>query len=279
MPSPRVVVTRTITQAPSLCDKLRAVGFTPIMFPTIQLKPLPPQSLDHALTSIETFDWLIFTSGNAVNFFFQRVNELKRPFSLPRIAVSGSATASKLRQHQIQPDFVPGQFVGEALAAGLGNLTGQKVLLPRAKLGRPKIADLLQEQGATVTEISLYDTVTAVPTLSAFEKLVQGFEAITFTSPSSVRNFLEIIKFAPANRHSRKGENPLPAQTRIPAFARMTADAIIACIGPITAKAATKAGLTVTITPNEYTISAMVQKLTLHFGLQLESTASEETYD
>jgi uroporphyrinogen-III synthase len=261
----RVIVTRTAAQAPALCDKLRQAGFKPIPFPTIQLEPLPVGPLDAALARLGSFDWLIFSSSNGVDFFFRRVDALKRlapsqewgslPF--PKIAAVGSATAQKLAQRQIQPNFVPDSFVGESLAAGLGDLTGQRVLLPRAKQGRPQLVHLLQKQGADVMELPLYETVTAVPTPQEWDSLAQGFEAITFTSPSSVRNFLMIIDGGRPDRFDRtEGSQPV----------RSIGNATIACIGPITAAAARDAGLTVAIMPKTYTTDGMVDALTSYFA-------------
>jgi uroporphyrinogen-III synthase len=241
---PRVVVTRRAEQAPPFCDKLRAAGFTPLCFPTIQLEPLPALALNGALAKIETFDWLLFSSGNAIDFFFRRVRELNLALRLPRTAVVGSATAQKLAEYHIYPDFMPQTFTGEALAAGLGDLAGQQILLPRAQLGRPQIVAKLCSQGAEVTEIPLYDTVTAVPTPGALERLAAGFDAITFASPSSVRGFLHIA-----------GAKPIEP-------------AVVACIGPVTAQTAVENGLAVTLMPDEYTLDGLVQVLAQHFARQ-----------
>ena len=136
---------------------------------------------------------------------------------------------------------MPATFTGEALAAGLGDLTGQQILLPRARLGRPQIVAKLHDQGAMVTEIPLYDTVTAVPEPDALSRLDSGFEAITFTSPSSVRGFLEII-----------GAKPVQP-------------AVVACIGPVTAQTAVECGLPLTLMPREYTLDGLVQALGQYF--------------
>ena len=145
-------------------------------------------------------------------------------------------------------DFVPEEFVGTELVLGLGNLTGKKVLLPRAKIGRPEIADLLIEQGAALTELPLYDTVTAVPTPEEFAAFNEGFAAITFTSPSSVRNFFKIVTVNP-------DKFTAPIET-------MLRRAMVVCIGPVTSQAAAEAGLTDTLVPDVYTIDGMVQLLT-----------------
>ena len=246
-PHPRIVITRRVEQAGEFADKLTAAGFTPILFPTIELVAMDKRPLDAALLTIETFDWLIFSSTNAVDFFFRRVNALELQPIWPRIAVVGSATAARLAQHHLTPDFMPTEFVGEALAAGLGDLTGQRVLLPRAKAGRPELVTNLQAQGAEVVEIGLYETKTAVFTPSAEQKIEQGYDVITFASPSSVDGFM-----------SRPDRFLKPVRS---------GHKTIACIGPITAAAAKKHGLHVTITPAEYTIDGLVAALIQHFRL------------
>ena len=242
--SPRIVVTRRIEQAGDFADKLTAAGFTPILFPTIELVAMDKRPLDAALSQIETFDWLIFTSVNAVDFFFRRVDALQSQPDWPYIAVVGSATATRLAQHHLAPDFMPTEFIGEALATGLGDLTGQRVLLPRAKAGRRELVANLQAQGAEVVEIGLYETKTLalsdVETAVFSQNLPKEYEAITFASPSSVDGFMEL--------------NP----DRF--------EAIIACIGPITAAAAEKHGLHVVITPTEYTIDGLIAALQQHFN-------------
>jgi uroporphyrinogen III methyltransferase/synthase len=222
-------------------DKLSAAGFRPVIFPTIQLQALPAPDLDRALVQIERFDWLLFSSANGVHFFFRRLHELRLSPRLPRTGTVGSATASKLAEYGIQPDFIPDSFTGEAMAAGLGDVSGQNILLPRARIGRPQIVARLRSQGAQVTDIPLYDTVTAVPDPAALEELALGYEAITFASPSSVHGFLEIS-------------------------GKPISSAVVVCIGPVTAEAAVECGLPVPLQPDEYTLGGLVQLLTSYFG-------------
>lgn len=245
---PRVLVTRTANQVAAFSTKLGDAGFIPVEFPTIQLAPLPWGPLDAALATLDRFDWLIFTSGNAVDFFLRRADELELGLDdLPRVAAVGSATAKRLAARDIVIDYMPKEFVGTELVLGLGDLTGKKVLLPRAKIGRPEITNLLRAKGANLTDVALYDTVTAVPTPESWAELNQGFAAITFTSPSSVRNFCKIM----AN-HPDKLTKPL---------GKMLHQALVVCIGPVTAAAAADAGLSNLLIPEEYTIDGMVQQL------------------
>jgi len=202
--------------------------------------------LDEAVSRIGNYHWLIFTSVNAVDFFFRRVDELELqpdwPHIAPKLGVVGTATAARLAQHHLTPDFMPTEFIGEALAAGLGDLAGQRVLLPRAKAGRPELVTNLQAQGADVVEIGLYETKTAVSS----QELTQDYDVITFASPSSVDGFMEL--------------RPVRSEA-----------VIVACIGPITAAAAEKHGLHVAITPAEYTIDGLVAALVQHYKFNEES--------
>jgi len=252
----RIVVTRRLEQADALCDQLIARGAVPILFPTIQLASLPTPNLDAILPTISQYDWLLFTSVNAVTFFFERVRSLQITPQLPSIGVSGKATANRLRQYHYEPEFMPTKFVGEALVEGLADfvakechssLSGQQVLLPRAKAGRPIVVELLRQQGAIVHEFALYNTVPARPTSSALAALQQGIDVITFASPSSIHNFLGIM-----------AEHQLE---------RVILDrAIVACIGPVTAKTLEVEGLTAHIVPDEYTIHGLVGALVQWFA-------------
>ncbi|MFO7679036.1 MAG: hydroxymethylbilane synthase [Chloroflexota bacterium] len=263
----RIVVTRSPEQAQDFAYKLAACGAEPVVFPVIRFEPLPAPELDTALDQIEQFDWLVFTSVNAAKFFFERLEEQRLKikdlqsiynlqslifrqaqdefFNLPQIAAVGSATAVSLSEKGVPVDFMPEEFTGEKLALGLGDLTGKRVLLPRAKIGRPEIVALLREQGAEVVDVALYDTVTAVPTPESLVDLQQGFDVLTFTSPSSVRNFLKIV----AAQDLRGSKNLGGLKTTI------------ACIGPVTRDEAQKFGLTVHIMPEEYTIDGLIEAI------------------
>jgi uroporphyrinogen III methyltransferase/synthase len=236
---PRVVVTRRAEQAGVLADKLRAAGLEPVLFPTIRLKPLPSAVLDGALRELALFDWLIFTSANGVDFFFRRARELGLTLKIPRTAVVGPATARRLTDQGVAVDFIPAKYTGAALAAGLGDLSGQRVLLPRAGLGGREITERLGRRGADVLDVPLYDTVTAEPGPMALARLRQGYEAVTFTSPSGVRGFIQLAGWPDEGT-------------------------IIACIGPSTAQAAQAAGLPVTVTPEEYTLDGLVESVAAH---------------
>ena len=255
----RIVVTRSPDLAGSMCQQLAALGASPIRFPTIDFVSLPTPLLAAALANLASYDWLVFTSGNGVRFFFERVasgewrvasGEWGRQNGLasgewPRVGAVGEATARLLLERGVKADFVPEAFTGEQLALGLGDMAGKKVLLARAKIGRPEIVDLLRERGAVVDEFALYESIPAVPTSAALAELDKGIDVITFTSPSTVRHFLEIVK--------------------ADSFAKAGRSAIIACIGPTTAAEAEKQGLSVAIMPDVYTIDGLMTALVAHF--------------
>ncbi|HFQ93981.1 MAG TPA: uroporphyrinogen-III synthase [Anaerolineae bacterium] len=237
---PRVVVTRRAEQADDLAGKLRAAGLEPILFPTIQLRPLPSHTLDDFLKNLEMFDWLIFTSGSGVDFFFRRAEELELTLELPRTAVVGPSTARRLEKYGATADFMPEEYTGAELASGLGDLTGRHVLLPRARMGGLEIVRRLWQQGADVFDVPLYDTITAPRDPTALARLEQGYEAVTFTSPSAVHGFVKLA-------------------------GRPDGAAAVACIGPSTAQAARTSGLPVTIMPEVYTLDGLVESVAAFF--------------
>jgi uroporphyrinogen-III synthase len=231
-----------------MCQQLAALGAIPIRFPTIDFVSLPTPLLAAALANLARYDWLVFTSGNGVRFFFERVASGEWRVASgewPRVGAVGEATARLLLERGVKADFVPEAFTGEQLALGLGDMAGKKVLLARAKIGRPEIVDLLRERGAVVDEFALYESIPAVPTSAALAELDKGIDVITFTSPSTVRHFLEIMK--------------------ADSLAKVVRSALIACIGPTTAAEAEKQGLSVAIMPDVYTIDGLMAALVAYF--------------
>ena len=229
----KIVVTRSKTQSAEFCQLLTDAGAEPIAFPVIEFEPLAVEPLHEALLTHQ-YDWLVFTSANAVEFYFAANPP---PFAPARIAVVGAATLEALETQGYYADFVPETFTGEALAQGLGYLQKKRILLPRSKSGRPEITQLLRAQSAVVNDLWLYETVQGVVSAEQLAE-IQTADAITFTSPSSVRNCLALV-----------GENGLPS------------GAVVACIGPSTADEARELGLEVAVMPENYTIPDMVTAL------------------
>ena len=242
----RVLVTRPRAQAGALSELLLRSGAQPIELPTIEISPLESfERLDGALKRLESYDWVIFTSVNAVRVVFDRLGALSldsRAFHTCMIGVIGPATASALRERGIAADFVPDVFVSEAIVDGLKNrgFSGGSVLLPRAANARDALNSGLTGLGANVDEVPVYHIV--MPTDSAprvDDVLAGGIDVATFTSSSTVANLVSLLD----------GD-----VVRI-------SGATIACIGPITAATAREKGLKVDIIAKEHTMAGLIEAL------------------
>jgi uroporphyrinogen III methyltransferase / synthase len=251
----RVLVTRAAGQAGSLADLLEDAGAEIIEFPTIEIRPIDDWSiLDQAIDKLKTdrssFDWAIFTSANAVDFFVQRVRRLGadvRVLGNLKIAAVGTATAARLDAHNLSTDLIPDDFKAEGLIEEFGRVevAGRKILIPRALEARGILPRRLGEMGAQVTVAPVYRNARPadLPVDTVTRELREGrIDVITFTSGSTVRNFAEIM--AP--------DGDLPA---------IVGRARIAVIGPVTAGTAQRLGLTVDIMPTTSTIPALVETI------------------
>jgi uroporphyrinogen III methyltransferase / synthase len=242
----RILVTRTRDQAGRLSAAVRACGAEPVECPLIEtVPPTDWAPLDDAIARILGFDWIVFTSANGVEAFFARLAlaELDtRALSGCRIAAIGPATAEALRAHGLRADWVPDEYVAEAVADGIGEVRGLHVLLARAEKARPVLAQRLSAAGAIVEEVAAYCTVRPDGLEAELrERLAGGVDVVTFTSSSTVQHFVEAL-----------GEGE----------AVQALDGIcVACIGPITADTARRYGLTPSCVAAEYTIDGLVQAL------------------
>lgn len=250
----RVLVTRTREQASILSTRLYALGAEPIELPTIRVAPPEDWTpLDKAIAALPRYDWIVFTSVNGVRYFWQRLTLAgldARALHGVRLAAIGPATAEALAIHGLQADYVPHEYVAEAVAAGLENVRGQRVLLPRADIARPALADLLREGGAEVIQVSAYRTLLPEIDTGKLHKLLARVNVITFTSSSTVQNLATLA--------AKAGLDLL----------RALEHTTVACIGPITRQTAQELGLTVHVVATEYTIDGLVEALVSH----LEST-------
>lgn len=251
----RIVVTRTPEQSTTLTDQLRALGATPISMPTIRIEPLADlTALDAALQALTRYDWLIVTSANAVAIVGERLRAAgltPEDWGHLHIAAVGPATTEALNGYGLTPTFVPERFEGEEIARGLqahvGDLRGLRILLPQAAIARLQLADALTRQGAVVDVIPIYQTLPATLEAAALTQLQQGVDVITFTSGSTVRNFMQEI-----------------TTSNMPSA--IVQRAAIACIGPQTAAAAQDLGLHVDLVAAESTVDGLVDALIAHFS-------------
>lgn len=194
-----VVVTRPEKRARPLVDELRARGARVILAPAIRIEPPKDRdALDEALAQIAAYHFVLFTSANAVDAFFDRHHELEPGMRLPRIrfAAVGPHTAESLRERGYEADVVPERFTAEALVEALlarGELSGKRFLLPRADIAREVLPALLRSRGALVDAVVAYRTVAATEAVrQAFEAVKAGeVDFVTFTSASTARSFAE----------------------------------------------------------------------------------------
>ena len=223
----RILITRPRAQADEFAGKLRAAGFEPVYFPVIEIKPVENNiALERALSKLDCYDWIVFTSVNAVEVVFGNYSHLVFADGVgTRFAAIGPKTADSLKTRGIVPDFVPEEYVAEAILPGLGDLIGKWVLLPRAEIARKALPEAIFNAGGIPHEITVYKTLPSAPNPEGLEALRSGVDAITLTSPSTVQNFIAI-----AEQHGLNPRN-LPNHP------------VFACIGPITEQAAKEAGL------------------------------------
>jgi uroporphyrinogen-III synthase len=246
----RILITRTRHQASELATQLEALGATPITIPTIEI--VPPNSfaaLDAALTCLRTYDWLLFTSANAVDAFHRRAQFLHLTQLPKHIAVIGPATLRAANAIGLTVDLVPPQYTAESLAeALLPEAPGKSFLLPRAAEARDILPEILRAAGATVTIAEAYRNQTPPDSIPALQHLFSAPEnypdAITFTSASTATNLFALLEAANLT---------LPPNLTL------------ASIGPITSQALRDLGHEPTVEAAEPTIPALVQSLATHF--------------
>jgi len=243
----KVLITRPENDSASLSTKLQELGATTLDLPTIAI--VPPEKtdkLDRAIRGAEGYDWIIFTSVNAVRSFHERAGILNVQFDnlkRTKVAAIGPATANALEQFGWKPDYVPEEYLSEKIVVGLGDVNGKRILLPRADIASKKLPSLLTGRGALVDEVTAYRTVIPKDLTPGRLRSVleEGVDLITFTSPSTVRNFAQAV-----------GSEEL---------LHLLKTAKIACIGPVTVEAAKESGLRVSIVAMNHTIEGLVEAI------------------
>jgi uroporphyrinogen III methyltransferase/synthase len=254
----RVLVTRPRDQAADLVDRLSALGAEAVEVPMIRIEPPEdPSDLLDAAAHADRFDWIVFTSANAVEALMTALldgNRDLRALKGPRHCAVGSGTAEKLAQYGLKVDVVPDEFRAEGVLtslAALGPLEGSRVLLPRADIARDVVAAGLRGAGATVTDIVAYRTVLEDTQREGdpdvYGQLLEGrIDVVTFTSGSAIRNFAKIY-----------GAEQI---------ADLLERTVVAVIGPTTAEAARSLGIPVTVQPSPSTVPALVDAIAAHYA-------------
>ena len=248
-----VLVPRTKDQAGEMSDRLVTHGALPIEVPTIAVEPpRSPAQMERAVKGLVDgrFQWVVFTSTNAVRAVWEKFNEFgldARAFSGVKIACVGQATADRVRAFGINPELVPS---GEQSSLGLLDDFPpyddvfdpvNRVLLPRADIATETLAEGLRERGWEIEDVTAYRTVRAAPPPAHTREMIKtgGFDAVCFTSSSTVRNLVGIA----GKPHART---------------------IVACIGPKTAETAAEFGLRVDVQPEVAAVGPLVEALAEH---------------
>jgi uroporphyrinogen III methyltransferase / synthase len=253
----RILVTRPKDQSMDLVERLEAIGAEAIEAPMIRV--LPPDDygpLDEACEHAGGFDWIVFASANAVDAFMDRLLAGPRDLRVlggVRLCGVGPATAERLAHHGLKVDLTPAEYRAEAVLRALterGPVRGLKLLLPHADIGRELLADELRRQGADVTDVVAYRTVAVEPDREGdpdiYRMLLErSIDVVTFTSASAVRSFVRVLGAEPA--------------------ADLLGSTVVACIGPVTAEAATQCNIKTTIQPASYTVPALVDAIAKYF--------------
>lgn len=245
----KVVVTRPEAQAVSFVEKITELGGEAIELPAIEIvKETDLSGLYRAFKDIETYDWIIFTSVNAVDIFFDELSKQGldvRNLKGVNLCAIGPSTEQTVERKGLSADLVPARFCAEGIIESLkGRMQpGQKVLLPRARGARKILPEGLRELGIEVDETCLYTA--ASPDNTDREKLKEIIDgkadAITFTSSSAVSNFVDLI--------GKQNVNHADSNVKV------------ACIGPVTADTARRCGFSVDIEAKTYTIDGLVEAL------------------
>jgi uroporphyrinogen III methyltransferase/synthase len=243
-----VVVTRPASQGGDLVRELELAGARVLEIPTVAITG--PEdggaALRGAAAEAGSYEWVAFTSANAVHRFCDELRDA-RSFGAARVAAVGHATSAALADHGIEADLVPQVSTAEGLAESIGPppRPGAKILFPKAAAARPGLPQGLRALGWEVDEVVAYRSAAADPPPAAVAAELASAHVVTFTSPSTVEGFLAL--------HDSAGR-PLALPP------------LVACIGPVTADAARAAGLDVALTSPSPSGAALVAALADHLG-------------
>jgi uroporphyrinogen III methyltransferase / synthase len=241
----RVLVTRPAHQTDDFVARLREAGAEPILAPTIEIAPPPDlETARDAAGRVRDYAWIVFTSRNGVDAFFDRLAELGHHaggFGDARIAAIGPKTAAALTIRGLRADLIPSAYVNEAVAEELLARTkpGDRIVLYRAREARDVLPAMLRDRGRMVNDVTAYETrIVHDPNLA---KKTARADIVTFTSSSTVTGFVENVADA----------------------VQVLATKTVAAIGPITAKTAQHAGIRVDVVADEFTVAGLLHALSV----------------
>lgn len=253
-----IVITRAASQASDFVTALERYGASVLSCPLIEIKELANSDrLDEALDHLYGYDWLIFTSANAVEFFLKRLETRGQAVSdldEVKVCAIGEATATRLMERHIHVDLVPNESKAEGVfsalvefVGGIGKLAGLNFLIPRAAVGRDHLPKALEDAGARVDLVPTYQTV--VPEdfdRGRFSAMLAGSaDCIAFTSSSTVRNLATLF-----DTHD---------------LSSVLQEVDVACIGDVTSETASEFGLRVDIQPREFNVEKLAEAIAKHY--------------
>jgi uroporphyrinogen III methyltransferase/synthase len=243
----RILITRPREQAKEFAMRLEALGAEAIVLPMITIKePEHWNCVDRAIEHLSEYDWIVFTSGNAVTYFLQRVE--RRLPCVPKklkICAVGQATADQLSAYHLRVDLIPEQSTADSVLDALPDeLDGMKVLLPCGNLARQTLPDGLRRRGALVDRVIVYHTTPIKPMDDRLrqELLSQSVDMVTFTSPSTAESLTRWLGADPTNHRF-----------------------LVASIGPTTSRMLVRLGLQVDIEASSATADALVEAIAAYF--------------
>lgn len=232
----KVLIPRPVDRTDEIAGKLSELGATPIIFPLIKIEAINQNKLKTCFEE-NKFDWIIFTSGVAVQIFFETIN----PEDVTsKIAVVGTATKKTIEELGLKVSFIPSAATAKKLMKEIPLNKGESVLIPRSKIAGKGVIEILEKRKINVTEIATYNNTPVVYTKEEVEKVFeQNINVIAFTSGSTVNNFVSLLK-----QHKLKINYPH-----------------LVSIGPSTTSAIQKNHLEAEATAEEHNIDGLVQTI------------------
>jgi uroporphyrinogen III methyltransferase/synthase len=245
----RVLITRARHQVDPFRRELVDLGASVVEIPTIEIQPMPTdERVRKAISNLDRTALVIFASANAVDIFFRMLLATggdARALHASKLCAIGQETAESMETRGLRPDLVTSEYTAEGLANALEGweMEGMRVLVPRAEVARDALPSLLAKRGAEVEILPVYRAMCPPDARASLLRLfdAEGVDVITFTSSSTVVNFVQAFP-----------EDRLPA---------VLGDAEVACMGPVTADTARKLGLQVAIVAREYTTHGLAQAI------------------
>lgn len=246
--TPRILVTRAAADAARLADALSAAGFAPVPVPTIAIdERVPGDQVESMLETLAGADWLVITSAHGARVVARRMAEARR--DMPpgvRVAAVGPGTADALRALRLPVHHVPDTYTSRAIAGGLGDLAGRRIVIAAANRASPELRQVLRAAGAVVEVIVAYRVIEGPSSSRAVLRSAVGLglDGLAFTSGSTVRGLLRLVDRVDSAR-----------VRSIPAF----------CIGPPTAATAVRHGFVVAATATTHTGLGLAEAIRAYF--------------